>query len=405
MLVVHRSRRKALLLLLSAVALPSLTACAGEGLPTSTPMRLGSAAFAPRGYLQFCERRPDQCGLPTPMGANERASLERTLMQEQWANVLNLQPTATAAGNAQVSLPASAPPTAESSAPVNLTGQIDLAGASPSASWNVTQAPAADNELKVVTPPQEPIADLVTPVSLDWVAPQAASVNGLAAPSALSASSQSAQFVALLQSPSAILGMPALSVIDGLVETRTDDLAAALPASQTPALSEASSAVGQTGGVGPTPSGPEAAAAKAAVLHMTPLVWQALNGVNQSVNAKIRPMDDQQAFGVADYWTLPLSDGPRPVGNCKHYVLEKRKALVDAGFSPDVLSIAIVKTGRGEVHAVLIVSTDQGDFVMDNLSYEIKPWRDVRYTWIERQTPGKPLRWAGILIGDQASSS
>jgi predicted transglutaminase-like cysteine proteinase len=211
--------------------------------------------------------------------------------------------------------------------------------------------------------------------------------------------------VALLQSPPAILGIPALSAIDGLVETRTDDLAAALPASHTPALSEASSAVRLTGGAGPTPSGTEATVAKVAALHMTPLVWQALNGVNQSVNAKIRPMDDQQAFGVADYWTLPLSDGPRPVGNCKHYVLEKRKALVDAGFSPDVLSIAIVKTGRGEVHAVLIVGTDQGDFVMDNLTYEIKAWRDVRYTWIERQTPGKPLRWAGILMGDQASSS
>jgi predicted transglutaminase-like cysteine proteinase len=338
------------------------------------------------------------------MGTNERASLERTLMQEQWANVLNLQPTATTAGNAQVSLPASAPPTAEGSAPVDLTGEIDLAGASAGASWNVTQAPAADNELEVVMPPQEPVADLVSPVSLNWVAPQAASANGLADPSALSASSQGAQFVALLQSPPAILGMPALSAIDGLVETRTDDFAA-LPASHTPALSEASSAGRLTGGAGPTPSGTEATVAQAAALHMTPLVWQALNGVNQSVNAKIRPMDDQQAFGVADYWTLPLSDGPRPVGNCKHYVLEKRKALVDAGFSPDVLSIAIVKTGRGEVHAVLIVGTDQGDFVMDNLTYEIKAWRDVRYTWIERQTPGKPLRWAGILMGDQASSS
>jgi predicted transglutaminase-like cysteine proteinase len=154
--------------------------------------------------------------------------------------------------------------------------------------------------------------------------------------------------------------------------------------------------------VGEQQAGP---APQPAMLHLTPLVWEALNGVNQSVNAKIRPMDDQQAFGVADYWTLPLSDGPRPVGNCKHYVLEKRKALVEAGFSPNVLSIAIVKTGWGEVHSVLVVDTDQGDYVLDNLTSVIKPWRDVRYTWIERQTPGKPLRWAGVLLGGEAASS
>jgi predicted transglutaminase-like cysteine proteinase len=48
------------------------------------------------------------------------------------------------------------------------------------------------------------------------------------------------------------------------------------------------------------------------------------------------------------------------------------------------------------VHAVLIVSTDQGDYVLDNLSPWIKGWQDVNYTWIERQVPGQPLRWANV---------
>jgi predicted transglutaminase-like cysteine proteinase len=131
-------------------------------------------------------------------------------------------------------------------------------------------------------------------------------------------------------------------------------------------------------------------------IHLTPMVWAALNGVNQSINARIRPMSDQQAWGVADYWNLPLSDGPRPVGDCKDYALEKRKALVEAGFSVDALSLAIVRTGWGETHAVLIVGTDEGDYVLDNLSPWVKGWEAVNYTWIERQTPGQPLRWAAL---------
>ena len=52
----------------------------------------------------------------------------------------------------------------------------------------------------------------------------------------------------------------------------------------------------------------------------------------------------------------------------------------------------------GKCHAVLIVGTDQGDYVLDNLSPWIKGWQEVNYTWIERQVPGKPLRWANVTI-------
>ncbi len=298
-------------LTLAVAALMSLTACADTVMPSSTPMHLGAAAFAPQGYIRFCERRPDQCGLPTPIAERDRAQLERALNGQQWANVFNLQPTS-------ITPPAivSEPPTVEHS---------------------VSTASIASLE------------ETLQPLELS---------------------------------------MP-------IVDIQFIDPSSAAPPSSPDAVTKNST----------PPLFPLAPQRSAPFIHLTPLVWAALTGVNQTINDKIKPMSDEQAFGTADYWTLPLTDGPRPVGNCKHYALEKRKALVDAGFSADALSIAIVKTGWGEIHAVLVVGTDKGDYVLDNLSPWIKGWQDVRYTWIERQTPGQPLRWAAIASDQDHKAS
>jgi predicted transglutaminase-like cysteine proteinase len=107
-------------------------------------------------------------------------------------------------------------------------------------------------------------------------------------------------------------------------------------------------------------------------------------------------MTDEQAFGLSNYWTLPIEDEHRTVGNCKHYALEKRQALIAAGLSPNALSLAVARTGWGEIHAVLIVTTNKGEFVLDNLEPGIRPWRDARYRWLARQTPGHPMQWVSV---------
>jgi predicted transglutaminase-like cysteine proteinase len=122
-----------------------------------------------------------------------------------------------------------------------------------------------------------------------------------------------------------------------------------------------------------------------------------LGHVNDRVNGAIRYMSDVQQYGVDDYWTLPLEAGASAAGDCKDYVLEKRRALIDAGLPAADLSIAIVKTSWGEMHAVLLVATDRGELVMDSLSSRIAPWRDAPYTWVERQAPGEQLTWVKIV--------
>jgi predicted transglutaminase-like cysteine proteinase len=126
---------------------------------------------------------------------------------------------------------------------------------------------------------------------------------------------------------------------------------------------------------------------------MTPARWRELNEVNQVANARITPDSDDRIYGRSDYWALPLESDPAPSGDCEDYVLEKRRALRQKGYPENLLSIALVTTGRGEKHAVLLVQTDQGEVVLDNLSSRIVSWRDTSYRWVSRQSPSDPGVW------------
>lgn len=122
-----------------------------------------------------------------------------------------------------------------------------------------------------------------------------------------------------------------------------------------------------------------------------------LKRVTRAVNARISATSDIEAFGQEDFWALPLTEGLGRAGNCKHYVLEKRRALIDMGVDAAALSIAVVRTPSGEVHAVLVVSTSAGDYVLDNLTPWVVKWSETGYTWIIRQGSGQQLDWFSVL--------
>ncbi|HVW74331.1 MAG TPA: transglutaminase-like cysteine peptidase [Rhizomicrobium sp.] len=128
---------------------------------------------------------------------------------------------------------------------------------------------------------------------------------------------------------------------------------------------------------------------------LSPAMWHTLEDVNQYVNGRVRQRSDTANYGVADYWELPLESG-NGAGDCEDYALEKRKLLADKGIPENALSIALVQTGWGEAHAVLLVRTDKGDYVLDNLSSWIQPWKDVSYTWLERQSNWDPDVWVRV---------
>ncbi|OGN50702.1 MAG: hypothetical protein A2352_04550 [Caulobacterales bacterium RIFOXYB1_FULL_67_16] len=130
---------------------------------------------------------------------------------------------------------------------------------------------------------------------------------------------------------------------------------------------------------------------RAPLITLSDTDWKAISDINRTVNRQIRSGSDARVYGVSDYWAVP--NGDRARGDCEDFVLAKRRALMRAGYPVEALSIAVVETRWGEVHAVLLVATDRGDFVLDNLTGRISRWDQVNYRWRERQAPGKTFEW------------
>lgn len=117
--------------------------------------------------------------------------------------------------------------------------------------------------------------------------------------------------------------------------------------------------------------------------------------VNQKVNRAVQPISDQQQYRREEFWTLPTSRG----GDCEDYVLLKKKTLLEAGVPARDLLIATVLDHNMNNHAVLIVRTTRGDFVLDNLTNRILPWEDTGYTFLRMQNPKKRGAWDAIFAG------
>jgi len=121
---------------------------------------------------------------------------------------------------------------------------------------------------------------------------------------------------------------------------------------------------------------------------LTPEIWQTIGDVNQFVNASIRPIPNMEHRD----WHF-AEDGR---GDCKDYVLVKRQKLIEAGLPRESLLISIVRTPQRHLHAVLIAHTDQGDFVLDNLSPWVAIWSKTDYQFIKRQSQQDPNAWVYI---------
>jgi predicted transglutaminase-like cysteine proteinase len=114
---------------------------------------------------------------------------------------------------------------------------------------------------------------------------------------------------------------------------------------------------------------------------LTPRLWQIIVTVNARVNGMIKPLTDQDHWGVPDIWDFP-HDG---AGDCEDYQLLKRKLLVEAGLPRRAMRMTVVLDERGEGHAVLMIRTDRGDFILDNKIASVRPWHETGYVYIKRE--------------------
>lgn len=138
-------------------------------------------------------------------------------------------------------------------------------------------------------------------------------------------------------------------------------------------------------------------ATKGETVDLRSPLWRAVTSVNAEVNAAIRAEDDQRAYRQADYWAIPHATGrAKPVGDCEDFALAKRERLLALGVPAEALSIALATTPQGLNHAVLLVATNEGEYVLDNLTPWVVHWTEARLTWRERQAPGQMLQWVHL---------
>lgn len=287
-------------------------------------MRLAEAASPPTGYLDFCQRQPEDCGGAPAAVVRKVAEIELSRRN---------------AAEARYILAGGRPTT---------TGSVQ----SRSVNWSNTFAEARRRR-------------------------EMAEQSNAAIDAAMSA--------ALTPASMSSTGLTLVSAPRGAEEVKLERLAhRAAPMSPEPARqTSASQAV--------EPARPA----------MTPALWSTLTKINDKVNREIQRRSDIQVYGVIDRWATPLQAGSN-LGDCEDYVLEKRRALIAAGLPESALSIAVANTSWGESHAVLLVATDQGDYVLDSLTPWILPWRKASLTWRERQVGGAPFRWAMVNTGQTA---
>jgi predicted transglutaminase-like cysteine proteinase len=132
-----------------------------------------------------------------------------------------------------------------------------------------------------------------------------------------------------------------------------------------------------------------AAPAAPRVITLDGQVWARLDAVNRRVNQSIRLVSDLDHWGVSERWDYP-TDGK---GDCEDLALLKRKMLLAAGLPRQALLMTAVYNQRGEGHAILMVKTDRGDFVLDSARSQIVAWDATGYRYVMRQSQENPNDW------------
>ena len=376
-----QSRLAAALCSVAALAVTCGSAVAAQNSDAFLP-DTAAIAMAPTGFVQFCARMPQACGLASD-NHQDVSARQQALQAQQWAQLLS--PPAL-----------SAPPTLPPDISTPLEPVVDTS--------------LATGDLLSLTSFSFGVPSLDTG---PWAyssgrADRSGNSSGLIGFGANLNGSQlpeppfDTQIAALI--PGGMLTESWTLASDrtgfsGLTGLSPTDLVS-VPSWATPTLSDLPAAKQRQAmpAAAPVPGPATVAAPTAEADRVTfrSAAWRTVEQVNDDVNARLRPADDWRAFGEENHWALPFEEGLRPQGNCKHFALEKQHALIAAGVPKEALSVAIVRTEQGQNHAVLLVRTDKGDYVLDNLSPWINPWRETRYTWVERQAWGKALIWADM---------
>jgi predicted transglutaminase-like cysteine proteinase len=118
------------------------------------------------------------------------------------------------------------------------------------------------------------------------------------------------------------------------------------------------------------------------VVELTPQVWKTIVSVNQRVNSAVKAITDADQWGVVDVWGFPDTGK----GDCEDYQLLKRRILSESGLPRRAMRMTVVIDELGEGHAVLVIRTSQGDYVLDNKTSSVLAWDRTGYVFVKRES-------------------
>jgi len=114
-------------------------------------------------------------------------------------------------------------------------------------------------------------------------------------------------------------------------------------------------------------------------------ILQLLASANAEVNRAIDcRMSDKELFDLEEYWAFPSDE----LGDCEDIALFKRERLVELGLPRGAITIAIVHHRVNMMsHAVLLVETTAGTYLLDMFTDDIVLWHKAPYNFEARERP------------------
>ncbi len=141
--------------------------------------------------------------------------------------------------------------------------------------------------------------------------------------------------------------------------------------------------------------------AEAETVELTPKLWRTVTSLNVRINREIEPVTDMDHWGIVERWDM-AEDGR---GDCEEYVLVKRKRLVEAGIPRRALRVVVVIDEENAGHAVLMLRTDRGDYILDNKRNAVLLWHQTGYIFVKRESQDR-IGWVALggVTGPQMAS-
>ncbi|MCE3232909.1 MAG: conserved periplasmic protein of unknown function [Rickettsiaceae bacterium] len=103
-----------------------------------------------------------------------------------------------------------------------------------------------------------------------------------------------------------------------------------------------------------------------------------IKAVNRFIN-EIKYVDDIKGWNESDYWQTPY-EFFKNGGDCEDYSIAKFITLLKIGFSNDDMRIVILNNERVKnIHAVLVVTIDGKDYLLDNQIPIVVEANDIHY--------------------------